>query len=339
MIAIYSICSITILPQSPETKRELAIFDFYQYMTKDYNTSLNQKEPKIIYFIGSSQVETGLNTLIVEEDLKKNEIEAKIYNLGISGDTPLRRLKEMHSIIESHPDLVIIGITYYAFHEDSVQDFSKFARGSTIDEYSKLDEYSKSLYGEKISTPSFFQKYDISSYFGNGQKMMGYFRYGPKDPERSKNMFKSELDFETESASAFFLKERHDNVIRKLNPENGTEGEKELFLYTRVSETKNPDKKAFLYFVQKLKENNISVIIVNMPINPMISDKIPDSTRENYSDVINNTVNITGAQYYDYEKILPVKDFIDVLHFHTNNGKKIFSHEMARLLLTEMAKQ
>lgn len=333
VITIYSLCYLTILPKCPETDKNSAIFDFYQFMTEDYTSSSNVKEKKVVYFIGSSQIASGLDTFIIEDDLKASKVEAKVYNLGISGDTPLRRLSEMNSLIDSHPDYVIIGITYFGFHEDSIQDFSKY---STSDTYSKLDDYSKSLYREYNKKEAFSLFNNIYSFFGQGQKMINYFFYGPKNQKNSEYLFKSKFG---PDLSPEFLKEKREETTRKLNPEKGTDAEQKLFEYTIVTDVNNSDKKAFCYFVQKLKENNISVIIVKMPLNPMILEKIPNSTRTNYFNVINNTVKIDGAVHYDFEKSLIEEDFIDIAHFNTQQGTKKFSHDMAQVILSEMEKE
>jgi lysophospholipase L1-like esterase len=84
---------------------------------------------------------------------------------------------------------------------------------------------------------------------------------------------------------------------------------------------------ALLSAVNRLRQDNISVIIISMPTNPYYSDRITESSRQNFSAFLNET----GIPWYDYEREYPSAFFIDEGHMNSA-GRADFSQKLAELI-------
>lgn len=87
-------------PYLHATNRAVNIFDFYEHIGSNNNKNNT-------YFIGSSQIEGDVDARLIKDS----------YNLGLSGDTPLRRIIELLAIIQSKPHALIIGLTYFGLND------------------------------------------------------------------------------------------------------------------------------------------------------------------------------------------------------------------------------
>jgi hypothetical protein len=94
-----------------------------------------------------------------------------------------------------------------------------------------------------------------------------------------------------------------------------------------LSDDLNQQKRALQYIITKLQQNNISVIIMNMPIDPHESSLITDSSRYNLSMFLNST----GVPWYNYEQEYPSEYFIDLQHMNVA-GRKNFSPKVATII-------
>lgn len=90
-------------------------------------------------------------------------------------------------------------------------------------------------------------------------------------------------------------------------------------------------KKALKYTIEKLEENGIDVVIINMPLNPTLSKRIPESTRKEISSFLSNT----SAPYYDFESNYPPESFWDLNHMNMD-GRNAFSTDAAKIILSEI---
>jgi hypothetical protein len=79
--------------------------------------------------------------------------------------------------------------------------------------------------------------------------------------------------------------------------------------------------------VNRLRQNNISVIIISMPMNSYYSDRIKDSSRHNFSVFLNET----SIPWYDYEREYPSAFFIDEGHMNSA-GRTDFSSKVAAII-------
>ena len=99
------------------------------------------------------------------------------------------------------------------------------------------------------------------------------------------------------------------------------------------SSSESENKEALMYIVKTLKENNVPVIIANMPINPLLSEQISNSSYSNYFD----TINGTDVDHYDLDGNYSPEDFFDEVHM-TYDGALKFAPRMADLIIEQVEK-
>lgn len=288
-----------------KTDRIVNIFAFYDQMK-------GNSENKI-FFIGSSQIAGDVDSLIIEDYLKINNISIPIYNLGYSADTPLRRLTELTQIIESKPTAVYIGLTYYGLNNSSFPISSDSL--ALASNYIRLDSHSRSLFEKEdldlmelspLERQFYKRKFIIP---GIKNLIMGKSR----TDEKVATDFKVPQDFE-ENLTSDLLRIRLNNSRDMLDN------------YV-VSARDNPQKRALNYTISQLIRTGIHVFVINMPLNPLLSDKISRDSRSNYYSFLNQA----NAPCYDFESKYPLNCFSDLTHLN-EKGRRRFSEDTARII-------
>lgn len=281
-----------------------------------------------VYFVGNSQMATALDCPLMDGHLSDRGYDIETYMLYVGGDSPRYRAVQINKIIASKPSLVIYGISYhdvtYIGDIEAAQEYFKFFRNAL-----SLDEDLKRLYTddelkliEANPLDNFLLKrgyltegisaYLMSIISGNKDtaidKANKYVKV-PIDPDwaRSKD---TETDIEKIKCSA----ENPDYSWRPV-----------------VTNESSLPKQALMYNINKLQDARIPVIIVNLPIHPLISKKITDKSRQNFSDFLNQT----GATWIDMETLYDEEHFRDEVH-STWNGSQDFSKVMVNIIIKEV---
>jgi hypothetical protein len=273
--------------------------DLYESTTK---TSENS-----IYFLGNSQVMHDFDPVLVQEYLKTENLTFRVYNVGVDDDTPLQRLTELQGMIRSKPKIVIIGYSYTSFSNLTryvPDDNLALLSGRIV-----MDGYSRSLYTKEqlalidqntIEQQIFKRKFIIPAI----RSLLGIHLQ-----ERA-NIVNDTMSLEQK------------NIIAKIPYD--------AFL-APVYQDDNNQKRAFVHLNNELAKNNISVIYVNMPLDPLRSGTIPDTTRENFFTFMNST----GVKNYDFEQRYAGYDFHDLVH-QNKYGREKFSRDIASIISREV---
>lgn len=87
-------------------------------LTKNFLSSPNNADEKLIFIIGSSQVQS-LNTTFIHNYLLEHSLNYTVYNFGQPADTPTERLKSIDTLIAKKPDVVVYGFSYRDFMSSS----------------------------------------------------------------------------------------------------------------------------------------------------------------------------------------------------------------------------
>lgn len=294
------------------SKDILSLYHFYD---------THQPNGTEVYFVGSSIIGAGIYPPKINEYLENSGYNITTYNLKISSDTPLQRALHIQEIINLHPECVIYGVSYRSI--TSVQ-----SAGDTV-----WNSENAILIGDGVVI----------------------------DSELSSLLSESEIaDIQTENDFLFKKRFVRSALLAKLDNENGQYLDYERDPYGRTEDTistmgnsekilmdaQNPNhnwrpiitnestrhKDALIYNVKKLQEAGISVILVNMPLHPFVSEEITDESRQNFYDLLNET----GANWYDYEYLLDGIYFRDTHHM-TFDGALEFAPVMADLIIQEMS--
>jgi hypothetical protein len=256
-----------------------------------------------IYFLGNSAVMHDLDPVIMQDELAKSNLTFRVYNVGVDDDTPLQRLTELQKIIRAEPKIVIIGYSYTSFSNLTryvPDDNLALLSGRIV-----MDAFSRSLFSKEqlalidqnvLQQEIFQRKFIIPAIRQN---------LGIHLQERD-NIVNDTMSLEEKT------------IIAK-NPYDA-------FL-APVYRDDNNQKQAFIHLAGELAKNNISVLYINMPLDPLRSDTIPDSTRENFFSFLNST----GVPNHDFEKRYAGYDFHDLVH-QNRYGREKFSKDVAAIV-------
>ena len=310
------------IPQNePQYKRVNNLLNFYE-----------QPHDGDIFVLGSSYITEGVDAYVVEELLQQRFINISAYNLGIHNSSPIERVGEVDYIIASKPKIVVIGVSYVNFGDSSYTFWDHIVlpyqrKQINIEEIRSLftNEQLKKITQSPI-------EFNIYRFFDKRKYIFDSIS------TRVRNIF-----ILNESCSINKPRFPDSYVTNFKDPwfmtSNVTEAEKRDMAMAwnkkvpQVSEDLNPQKRALLYTINRLKNDNISVIILNMPINPLASEMINESSRNNLS----NFLNTTGVPWYDYEREYPSEYFIDMVHMNVA-GRTEFSPKVAKIIADNLIK-
>ena len=314
-----------------------------------------------ILFLGTSQFKYGLNATQVEEELLANNDSVPVYNLARNNDIPLRRIIELNKLIERKPRMVIMSSSWYQYgnyltydsilqyvarHTDELNNDSGSMYTKQYFSQRQLDilnpnyisqfigliaKYRENIKADTLNT---FQSVPFISGIFETKSEIRYKEYSPipqataEKKQRTKDSWEQQIEYITSKYGLAKLENAYDP-----NDYSVEDTEKlRTYRWVDVPPEITPNKEAFQYFIKKLEENNIPVIIIHMPLDPVLSAMTPESTRNNYFTFLNST----GVHYLNYEaRYSP--DYIagDFVHLNSN-GRELFSSDMAELIRKEL---
>ncbi len=286
------------------------LYDFYDQKVGENETA--------VFFIGSSIVGWSMYPPDINRIVKINYPNITTYNLAVSGDLPIERALEIQKIIDAKPSLVIYGITYR-----SVTD--------------KID-YARFFERTKLVSPRLNIRNDSLLLYNAEEKM--YFTPLTTDLEKMKYLHSAiENKFSGSSRSVnYSFDYLGGEQSRKLAVKNDqkiiTQANDPNFIFRPVITNESTRyKDALIYNVKTLQDAGIPVIIINMPLHPLLSEKITDESRANYYDLLNET----SAIWYDFEHCLDEDSFRDSHHV-IHSGAIKFAPRMAELIIEQVEK-
>jgi hypothetical protein len=302
-------------PWLENNQRELCVLNFYSHK--------NMSMVPEIFFIGTSQMKEGLDCYIIENDFKIANRSVLCYNLAVNADSPLRRLTELDAIIQAKPKIVVIGTDIRTMYSgEKIEESRLILLANKIN----LDAPSTELYDKeqlKLLHLNPFER-DIA----NRIYIISYLNYltinklAPNSVAdyEYRNNFKNPYKY-VENASMEEKIARADNY----DPINDTVFSK------NYGDSLN--KLALNLTIQELQKNNITVIIIEMPGDPLARKKISDTTKNNYFSFLNTT----GVTYYNFQDRYPGGYFHDLTHMNVQ-GRTSFSHDLAKIIIQDVEK-
>ncbi|WP_042705977.1 hypothetical protein [Methanomicrobium mobile] len=269
-----------------DTKQIINLYDFYDQKVGENETA--------VFFLGSSIVGWSMYPTEINRIVKMDYPNITTYNLAESGDLPIERALEIQKIIDAKPSLVIYGITYR-----SVMD--------------KID-YGRFFDRTKLVYPRLDIRNDSLPLYNAEEKM--YFT--PFNEFEKKRYLKSAIDYKFAGSSGsvnYSFDYLGGEQSRKLAVKNDqkiiTQVNDPNFIFRPVVTNESTRyKDALIYNVKTLQDAGVPVIIINMPLHPLLSERITDESRANYYDLLNET----GAVWYDFEHCLDEDSFSDSHH-------------------------
>lgn len=264
----------------------------------------NGEQADLVYILGSSQVREGINATVIQDLWRDNNSVLEVYNLGYSGDTPLRRLVELQALKDTAPKLVIIGVSYQSFHDDGNLPKEQLLVSS---DRIRLDNTSRSLFRNEelqwMSPDSIQNQYEKRIWIIPAIKNLILKNH--QNIEEGQN-FKDPF--------IYTINETNDELQQKLRnyPD-------EQRLYTTFPNEINRQKIAFEYTLQELKKTDTKVIILVMPLNPLLEQTVNRSDYEEMREFLNST----NISWIDLESTENRSEFIDFVHMNVVGRENI----------------
>lgn len=283
---------------------------------KNFYSQVSNIEKKKIFLIGSSQVEP-LNTNLIQEDLKKNNLNFSVYNLGIGGDVPKERVKTIDWIISAKPSIVVYGI--------GDRDFPSYDSPGLNSQVNLLPNVHFTIQNwlfEQLGTlqDDFFflnsPKLDLLTSVFGGNAQSGGFRVFFPNP----NVYAIYLD-STEWPIA------NDTTLEIQSQQSR--------LFEIFPLEKNVDYIAFKKMLQQFHDNKITVIIYVTPQERYRLEKIP------YPVEFTAALNDISKEYSDvpiyslWDKYADMHIWKDYTHVINNSKKtgRIYSDDVAKMII------
>lgn len=313
IISVYLFVYVDVDTYLSETKGMVALYDFYDLKVGE--------DESAVFFVGSSVMGLSVYPPYIDEELSRRGYNIKTYNLLVESDIPLERSLEIQKIIDSKPSLVIYGVTYRSVISGISQN--------------RLEQRTKLVYPRLNIRPD-------SLYLFTDEELREYV-FQPPTWIYLKTFVKSAMTYNGKSASshtwdytvdpygigfrtAYSAQKNPDKIIQEAeNPYDEW--------HPTVTDEHTRYKEALLYNVQTLEDAGIPVIILNMPLHPLTSEKITNESRQNFYNLLNQT----GAVWYDMEYDYGDEFFRDSHHAMFETGTPVFSSRMVDLIIQEMS--
>lgn len=297
-----------------DNKEIINLYDFYDQKVGENETA--------VYIIGSSVVAESIIPPEINKILTQKGYEnIKLYTCFLSSDTPISRSVQLKNIIDSKPSLVIYGLMPRDIGTNAWND----ERFVLVHDRLRLMNDSYYLYSNE-QVQSFNKLEDMRYNKKYIQNALKYRYFSEILPKMALNYSCDPLG-EDRRKYLSTMSDLNATIADVNNPNSRWRSESE------VSDEWTQNKEALMYIVKKFKENGVPVIIVNMPINPLLSEQISDKSYSNYFALINGT----DGDHYDLDGFGSSNDFFDAVHM-TYDGALQFAPRMADLIIEQVEK-
>ncbi len=266
---------------------------------KFYLQDFDPDEKKIFIF-GSSMV-WPLNPELIQENLKKNGLDYKVYNLGIGGSKPENTEKVLDMIISAKPTIIAYGVADRDFITDD-WIVTKEKPPQPLPEPSR------------IFTNLFFS---IENIFGFDTEFLS------RPMLNTVNFLRGPLDAE-------LLPITPDQTIKK-------DKEVETYLEDLVPPKQNKNFISLTNIITSLEENNIQVVTFVPPVHRYHIDNLSENQQQYFSnmlELISNENNIPVYSFYEHYRDMEI--WYDFIHVTTDTNYPYFSNDFSEILLKEI---
>ena len=279
-----------------------------------------------IFLIGSSQIKP-LNTTYIQEQLSQKHQNFDVYNLGIGADSPQDRLKSLDLLISSKPKIVVYGIAYRDF-----MDQSSLGQLETKPTSLLPDPHD---FFNGIST-KLFSSYDLE--FMENPKLVTLtilksLKYNVDESLENKT---NENNLQVRPYPNAFFNENPNDI-----PKNDMELKNTFFVegvsFHKIGNyDKNVNVIAFKEIITRLQQNNIVVIIFITPQSTYYLDAMPSSAKIEFDFLIKNLEKDLNVKIYSLrDKYKALDIWYNAQHVAIFNNTQIYSTDISKIIYGE----
>lgn len=311
VVLIVGLTNIVIDPYIKATNWGVNLFEFYE----------KNKEIDKIYFLGDSITVLGVDPVVVENSLLLNNLSFNVYSIAYPQDLPLNRIFELPNIAMSKPKIMVICFenSWLWPHDDFLslqqnqQDGYAEKRFLMASDKIEIEPYAQSLFNEteldQVKIDPLHLIADKRRFFIQAIQL------------KLSNMGLINYKLEKASFDLFDFKNQIETTNKSVEPFKAP-------CWYNLSKKDNRDRKCFRYIINYLKDHDIHVILVSMPLYPGIEKC------KNNPTIFQDFVNSMDCPYYDLESLCSEGEFQDPIH--TNYaGRRNITSKMTEILLAE----
>mgnify|MGYP006099096367 FL=1 len=285
--------------------------DFTNYEDQFFSQKFNPETQKIL-ILGSSQIgQVDIN--VINDYVRNYASKTEIFNLAKIGDLPSERIKTLDEIIAIQPKLVIYGISHRDLGRYEEEN-RKMNNNESIFHFN-IDE--KEI--EKYTKPRIIVFKAIKKFLNYNQSEK---EMAPFYPQNVKSM------------SII----RSDKFIEK---EYETRSKESIGLVDYIqTKSKNEKIKDLVTIIEKLKENNISIILIVLPQDKFHVKLINDEVNNQFNSIINeiqkeNKIKVISL----YKKYQNMDIWTLPSHIaYDNPNTLVYSKDLADIIIKEIKK-
>lgn len=272
-----------------------------------------ETDKKNLFLIGSSYVGT-LNTTLINEKISLLNKNYEIYNLAITSDHPEKRIQQIEEIISMKPEMVIYGVSFYAFQSEIKKNSNILPE---IPGFSSLTESEIESFNPKLITLQSFRKIFVENGIWPGSDSR-YFL--PNTP-------------------FFSFGSSGSKILNEEQLARDALGKSDTIQNVRVDHDSNPRLLSFKQMIKQLNDNEIKVLIFVPPLHENYIDLLPDDTKNSFKIILNEISDEFDIEIIDLLHNYKELDvWRDLTHISYNKKSMIYSEDIVNVIVEEIKK-
>ncbi|GEM_PF-5542776 len=299
----------------------------------------NNSGKKTVLLIGGSSVIFGLNAKQMEQLLGS---KYDIYNLGVQGGDPVQVSLLFDCFKKIKPAVMIYTLIPPYFSQDKLDletkdmylflsDYFSLQKNDSRNSFVSNDIKSVLNYGvfEKYM---YLRKFLVKSLFSVSKRAVYFFSFSSSDVVPISEFLSKEDKFRN-------LKDPHPYTSRKNNnitfAIKNSPLLKNFVLQSNSINLDGPESAALRYLLNSSKNNNIKVVLVNLPSHPLVLKSLDSKSEARFNAHLEKTCTQFGCTYINlkrlYSNITSQDFFFDHAHL-TSDGQKDYTQRLTKIL-------
>lgn len=276
--------------------RFIAVLDKFATLPKDS-----------LLFIGDSQIREDIDCLLIELKIKN----LGCFNLAVEGILPSQIMPLSFLLSSSNPNTIVIGVSPLLFHEGINKNndlffFMNNKKGIVINKFMEdiLNKEEKEiLFMSPFDKTLYKRKFILPYYMGllNSFSRQTQLRTNPtnfKDPY---------IYIEDQPISQLNKKLNDQTIIGMFDINKNSKRQIDIFNY----------------FLQTLSNNKQHVIVMQMPLNPLLTDILDKDSLQNYHNFLSLLSKKYNFTLLNLQDSFTKDDFTDLTHLNSNGRQKL----------------
>jgi len=238
--------------------------------TMEFYSKLSKLNDHKIYLLGSSQI-GRFNETYIQNYLKDNNQDFKVFNLAISADNPEKRLRSINSILQSRPSIIVYGVGF--------RDFTDLILISQIDKPETVLPEPAKISNIVYSIIAKYINYDLVKFKSPKSSTVQFLKlFLSQEKEKTGLLNRPNAPFyQTDKSNMLILndyelKRSMGNFPYKLDK------------IKPINDNKNVE--SFKDIINKILEQKIMVIIITIPYSQYYLDTIHENDKQEFDNII-----------------------------------------------------